>query len=859
MATITTDTFLDDGTARTSNESWTLSNKATLTVRTDTRWHVGAPASMSGIIGGVSANSTTGGGYYIDGTKVRWMAYNTGSGNVPAIGTTITQGGVSGYLLGVWADYVSAPTAVGAAMPATGYIKFREVTGGQFAVGALTGIGASATEADRVGWIEVVHSQSTGVTIYNPGLGFKTLGDWFYLGTTTGTPGQTVQIPANGGGAATQVPGIQIETSPGSNLYTWYPCFIASGTTYGWSTSTLGTDVRGKAVQCITNGAGLIRIGSDGTSNVGYTPPSGCKIRIPNILLRQAATGTPAVNANSTSGSTRPRIFSTSGGKVDMQNILSDWNHTHTWATYFRIKDSCTEYFFNLTSLLAPAIIDNFCLGYCQSTGNTNAWATCTLGGTVNNSVFGMAQSAGPVNLSAGNEEFVFNNTVFLKASNRASTQALFSANSKATLNNCFFIGGYLNLNTGSSVICNNLDYIDRALGNTSSTGGQYLIQGSAGYCELNGLTFGFNNTLSECHPYSGLISTSSCTFILKNIGTYASPLPIGATDSTKMSRIWSGSADINCKIKRVFLSGLRSGFNLFNIGSTGNSKNILIENVYAANTTGVGLADLYGINTQIRSVRAATMGTNNINAIGSHFINFFTSDTVGELRMYGNQQSTLTASNVELGGTAEFTGGGAILFPVIGDYAVLETPWFVKGYTAFNSNPVSNNGSGSFTSQYQIDTGSGWNGTWKTLNATNLQTESISPSGGFKLKIKYTASGAYSSFTYSIIYMTTTAAAQSENLYPLSTATLAFTGLQAGSEVRCYQGTDPNTSVEIGGIESTAGSTFDFSHSSGGEAGYIMIFALGYQPLYIPYTFKTTDDSILIQQVIDRNYTNPA
>ena len=118
MATITVNQFNDDGTtARTAGEVLTISG-GVFTQRTDTRWHATAPASMTGTYGGNSITSATlGGGIVIDARNVRWLAYNTGSGNVPAIGTTITQGGVSGYLLGVWSSYTSAPTAVGAAMP----------------------------------------------------------------------------------------------------------------------------------------------------------------------------------------------------------------------------------------------------------------------------------------------------------------------------------------------------------------------------------------------------------------------------------------------------------------------------------------------------------------------------------------------------------------------------------------------------------------------------------------------------------------------------------------------------------------------------------------------------------------------
>ena len=90
MATITTDTFLDDGTARTAGETWAI-NGGVLTIRTDTRWHVGAPASMTGSIGSATISPSLGGGVLLDGRNVRQVNFTSGSGAVPAIGTIVTQ------------------------------------------------------------------------------------------------------------------------------------------------------------------------------------------------------------------------------------------------------------------------------------------------------------------------------------------------------------------------------------------------------------------------------------------------------------------------------------------------------------------------------------------------------------------------------------------------------------------------------------------------------------------------------------------------------------------------------------------------------------------------------------------------
>lgn len=85
----------------------------------------------------------------------------------------------------------------------------------------------------------------------------------------------------------------------------------------------------------------------------------------------------------------------------------------------------------------------------------------------------------------------------------------------------------------------------------------------------------------------------------------------------------------------------------------------------------------------------------------------------------------------------------------------------------------------------------------------------------------------------------------------------LTFDGLQAGSEVRVYLGTNPSTSTELGGVESS-GTSFTVSHSNGGQQGYYTIVALSYNTIYQPITFSGSDQTIPIVQTVDRTYTNP-
>ena len=252
MAIIAVNTYLDGGTARTAGEAWTINSGATFTIRTDTRVHANAPASFTGSLGSITVSE---GKVIWDSRNVRVVPYNSGTGNVPAIGTTVTQGGVSGYFLGAYASWAVQATAAGSAMPTSGWLKFRELSGGEFAAGALSGIGASATGASRQGWISIVCD--AGANLSFPRLGLhQARGDKFFLDTTTGTRGQVFQVPSEGS-TAMIAPGLMVETGVGTDTYEFWPAL--NGATNGWTHIHVGnatgtTDARQKYVKSVAGG-----------------------------------------------------------------------------------------------------------------------------------------------------------------------------------------------------------------------------------------------------------------------------------------------------------------------------------------------------------------------------------------------------------------------------------------------------------------------------------------------------------------------------------------------------------------------------------------------------------------------------
>jgi len=321
---ISADAEWDDAAfaTRAGNDLYTVAGAARLTIACDTRYCANSDATK-GAIGSVTLWSPPyggGGEWLIEGRNVRIIPYDTGTGNVPAIGTSIVQGGVSGPLLGVWSAFNVAPTAAGAAMPAAGWVKIKAVTGGAYAAGALTGIGANATGPDIVGWLEIIGAESGVDSLYYKN-SFRVQGEWFTHPTLTdGVNTTTYQLPASL--ANTYYAGCEVETAPGSGVYEAYDCM---GSLAG--AGVAATDaMRGKV--CWISSQGLLRLGYDGANTNGYLPEAGCRIRVPNINLINAPVAALSTNAvpNATA-TTRHRFVSSPGmsGSFVMDKCNCAW------------------------------------------------------------------------------------------------------------------------------------------------------------------------------------------------------------------------------------------------------------------------------------------------------------------------------------------------------------------------------------------------------------------------------------------------------------------------------------------------------------------------------------------------------
>lgn len=1075
MATIAVDAFLDGGVARTAGEAWTIDSGAKLTIRTDSRWHANSPPSMTGSLGSITVNE---GEEFIDASSVRWMPYNSGSGNVPAIGTTVSRAGASGYLLGVWASLTSAPTAVGAAMPALGFLKFREVTGGPFSAGALTGIGASATGPDVTGWLEVVHDDAANITV--PRLGqFKSRGGWFYLNDTTGVRGQILQVPTNGGGADTYAPGCEIETAPGSGVYDKYPSVLA--TQPGWTPANKGcaegeTDYRQKFVAALTNGqmmigdsssvstatyasvaaqastyapwtasgtytwadgeievyisaehnlyggesvyldftsgdgvnqtvvatpvdayrfvatvpgsgAGgsvtavigvkvtftahgvnegdqvylnvstgtlptgtydvhsieatnvyrianpvlvtggnasalhtivvtrsahglsngttvtldftsgtapdgnyLIRSVAANTYNVncahsaatsgnvtekwhlGFVPPAGCKVRVPNIFMRSCATGSRATNSiPNTTVTNRPEFITTAGGSMDMEYLYGHWRTDFTNAYLVRVHNCVFTDYFSLSNVVAPLDIDGFIVGGHGWSGNNSpalAVVSCVSGGTIKN---GKAFRHGSGNSYYHGFRLISCADVVVDAvewghhvnsSSGTEWGLTCSYSSGIMFRNTRSNHGEIRLQSCSDVKVENHEHNARMIGVAALNGySGVIVEAGSRKITVDGVSVGpgggNSTTLLYCRQ------STDVTF--RNIGTFDEPIILGsALPNAWASQYFyqSGGNNVNIRLQRCNYGTIRATTPL---PTQATDDGLIVETVlckdYTSRLGGRLTLQNYSWNADYKGVGAVQNTVTLASVYGHHMSSLFNGTRYGEIVLAMQEPTTDTASLVQItAGNVRFNASTGVMMNVVGDQAIWEMPFFAKGHTGFSGDdPVQTGGNAAhYTREYQIDTGSGY-GAWTTLTGANLAAETISPATGFRLRIRITTIAANTAaINFLRIPTRTTWAAQTTNLYPLDVSTLTLTGLPTGTEIHAYLGANPETAIEIAGVEAS-GATFSFTHTAGGSAGFITFVKRGLKFFKLPITYQTSDVSIPIFLDHDLGYNNPA
>jgi hypothetical protein len=894
-------------------------NGFTVTQDQDSRYGLGGTTSTTW--GNITINASKGGNFVVDARNV-WMIPFTGGSGTLTLGTQITIGGVTCNTIGIYTALNVAPATTGA----SGWLKVTNASGtpGTISSGTYAGFTLTANGAAVRGFIEVNGDDAAGFIANRLGK-VQFLGAWFEVGTTSGASATTYQLPTNGSvqyyagvyvdsdsftiTAASWANGVATYTAAGhtfvvgdeltvtgatpsgynvadveitavtSNTFsiamavdpgTWtsggtskvmeaYPC---AGSLVAAS-STATDAVRGKV--CWASTAGVLCFGSDGTNTVGYRPPAGRRIRIPNIITACNTTTTRDTNTvpNATLA-TRYDFTTTGGGVVEISKAIMNWYPSFAQAYSVSLKYVLIAEQLSISELASPLTAVRVAVGQSAAQAQFGLlMSLCFAGGNFNGCTFTsatLAASGRYVSSLTDLDGFVFDHCreySFVFRANATTGAATITRVANSSWTNCTIGLGQHLLTT-----CKNLSYKDTVYHDgivattTTNPMSVWAIQTNCDTLVFDGLTFG---RLTNAHPYTAILSINAagCTNIkLRNIGTSpSSQLSLGSANQTgTVCAIATGGAASDVKLQRIFVSGTRTNLYSGDNSSTritvencmGDYADVPVNNMLNQICKGVGATPTYVAQTAV---------------YGTHWFDHFTSATVGRIAILMNEPTTLTTTQVTLTGGAAFTAAGGLYMPTIGQTATFEMPHYSKGHTGFSNTALVMAGGtvGNYTFAYQIDknNGAGFSAWSSELAAAALGTAlsgqtGIDPSLGFKLRLRITTATANTTAITSVYVTTTSTAAAQANYYPLDNNTVTFTGLPSGCDAVVLQA---GTNTILYQVDSNPLTAFSFTYSGAQtvDVGFIMP---GYVPFYIRnLSLGTTDSTIPVSLTADRNY----
>jgi hypothetical protein len=873
MATISTSQTFDSA-ARTAGEAFTIQAGAVFTIDSDTRDGKNSAAARAGAISSFTMTAATGGKVVLDGSKVKYIKYDglQGTPNVPAAGTIIAGVTSSAYgeLMNISSAISAIPTAAGSAMPATGIIKFKSITG-TFQDNEIIEIQGStdlctANGLQRTGWIEVVMEDTQTITIGRAQEFVANNDDvsyWFESETTgSGSAHQQIQFP-NYGGANFFLAGCWVDEAANGTWEFWPACIAGTGTF--WSAANMLAEAKNKFCECL--GGGIIRFGGNGTTAWGKIPTSGAKFRIPNILLKSALAASRASDSVPHATTTsRPDFTTTNAGSLRLNGCIGHWNIVTSQAYKVTLRNLALFDVFNISETASSMIFDNVHNGNyiiaqdaaCFILANNYAGTTltdCKFGrtGTIGNNDYGF--SATYCN------NMTFNRCHFQGRTLRTTAAAYpvyIGYCDGTTWNDCVIVGSGAYIFTSTNTTLNNTQYADNYAGISSVTNaalGAVLLANSNGVM-ING--FSWYTTVANQHPDTAIVY---CTFAqnikVRNIGTKASPLTAGSSNAMLYVCDDAGNS-YNLQFKRVYLNLVATTF----LRAVNSTKKVLIENC-EANTTAykalvAGALDMDVKNTGVLSTGNGIVPASLASIYGSTFAHIFTSSSAGRLQLIFNEPSAAYSAYVTTSfsttstGTSGFNSGGGLALINNTDYAIFEFPYLIIGVDSFQNAAPTVTTATNITSEYQINTGSGWSA-WKTLSQENIYGETVDEVAGFYFKLRFTCNSTNAANLLTLCTILTNSNSTAQGLqYPLDTNTVTFTGLPSGFDAVVLTA---GTTTILAQVDNLAATSYVYTYS-GAQTVDIGFIKPGYKIKYIRnLSLTTTDSSIPVALESDRSY----
>jgi hypothetical protein len=270
-------------------------------------------------------------------------------------------------------------------------------------------------------------------------------------------------------------------------------------------------------------------------------------------------------------------------------------------------------------------------------------------------------------------------------------------------------------------------------------------------------------------------------------------------------------------------------------------------------------------LNGIFKNFGCASWSASGASIYGNIFKHVFTSVTAGRLGLAFNEPTEEFAAYVttifttSATGTSGFNSNGGLALINSGDEAIFEFPYTIKGIDSFQNSAPTITTATNMVVEFQIDTGSGYGGTWLTFNAANLSALTVDEVAGFKFKIRVRATATNAANILTVVYaLTNSNAAAQDVLYPLdlSAITLQAQTTLSGAEIRIYDLDNApagSLGTELAGSESNGGSTFAFNAEAANDV-WIQILKTGYKEYGQQITVPASDSTINLILEADNN-----
>lgn len=470
---------------------------------------------------------------------------------------------------------------------------------------------------------------------------------------------------------------------------------------------------------------GVITFSQRTGRTAGVLPASGCKIRVPNLIMSSASPADFATNNQATTISNRTGLLTTAGGALSISTATWNWNLSATSPFSVSVANVAAATL-SFSTVASTVSITNCGVGLSRDAnpGTAISVASSPSGTTISDTRFcGIGQisicSAATLTRCRG-EQFGLQGSV-LRASSANAYNIVNSSN--VTLTDCVAIGGTATIATCVGVTVSSLVYAERIIGQTTnlnSTGATAIIVSTS--C-TNIRVNGFANVpgLTNVHPFFAIVNvTTNCNGVdIRNIGTAAAPYNCGSANQTGVI-VSIASTCFNIALRRLYAINTRTA----TISSVNSSQGVRLYNVWgdAADSQSHAAIDMI-----CQGCRWSNASSVQSAVYGLHWEDAYTGTTSGRLTISGNEPLTGTVDQcaATFGQNAGFTSGGSIAMPNLTDAVTWTMPYYAIGHvgiaqytygaSATETWTLTGTNAQNFELDYAIDTGGGF-GAWKFL-----------------------------------------------------------------------------------------------------------------------------------------------